>query len=211
MAKKVLALPRHRLRILSAVALIAIAAGLAATPAQAQEHPGGYLIQLGLKTMRIGPYRVHTDPSYAGALDAFGEATSCRIVRGDPAWAVATWAPLQIRIELVTFGGVPAGETGCTAPGAIHVSTIRATGRHWYTSLGLRVGDSAGRLKRLYTRAIPHRAVSGWYGAGYWLVTERRVCFGVCTTRSVTAPRLVAEVKNSRVSSFVLVVAAQGE
>ncbi len=115
-------------------------------------------------------------------------------------------------MNLVTFGGLPAGKTGCTAPASIHVSTVRVTGTRWYTSFGLRVGDSVVKLRRLYRRAQSTRGVPGWYGSGYWLVTERIACIGECGGKQwVTAPVLVGEVRNSRAARFVFVIGAQGE
>jgi hypothetical protein len=71
---------------------------------------------------------------------------------------------------------------------------------------------SAASLKRLYRHAIPHRAVRGWYGSGYWLVTRREGCIGVCgSATTVTAPVLVAETRGGRVTAFVMVVGAQGD
>jgi hypothetical protein len=115
-------------------------------------------------------------------------------------------------MELVTYGGLPSGRTGCTAPEAIQVSTVRVTGKRWYTSLGLRVGDSVTKLRRLYPRAKTTAGVRGWYRRGYWLVTRRAICLGDCGgTMYETAPVLVAETAAGHVTSIVFVVGAQGE
>jgi hypothetical protein len=114
-------------------------------------------------------------------------------------------------MKLATFGGLPPGETGCTAPSAIHVSTIRVTGKEWFTGRQLRVGSSVGTLRQRYPKARKTRGVRGWYGSGYWLVTRRQACIGICDTQFVTAPVLVAETQAGRVRALVLVVGAQGE
>jgi hypothetical protein len=62
-------------------------------------------------------------------------------------------------------------------------------------------------LRRLYPKAIRHR---GW-NAGFWLVTAREHCIGICDTPYVTVPRLVARVNGGRVKAFVFPVHAQGE
>jgi hypothetical protein len=119
---------------------------------------------------------------------------------------------LGIRIELVTFGGLPAGKTGCSAPERIHVSTVRVASAKWHTSFRLRVGDSVTRVKRLYPNARASNGVPGWYRRGYWLVTRRTGCLGACGDKLfVTVPVLVAEIENNLVTSFVFVVGAQGE
>ena len=115
-------------------------------------------------------------------------------------------------MSLVTFGGMPSGKTGCTAPKLIHVSTIHVTGKRWYTSRKLRVGDSVARLRTLYPKASTTKGVRGWYDRGYWLVTRRSACLGDCgDVVRVTAPVLVAETKAGKVTSIVFVVGAQGE
>jgi hypothetical protein len=178
----------------------------------AQARPeASYLIQASASFQRLGPYWVSDKPDYAGAIAALGRPTSCHLVNTNPAHVTASWRALGVTIVLVTFGGMPQGKTGCTAPELIRVSTIRVTGKRWYTSKKLKVGDSVSRLQRLYPKATPTKGIRGWYGRGHWLVTRRTVCLGDCDTRFVTAPVLVAETKTGRVSSIVFIVGAQGE
>jgi hypothetical protein len=170
------------------------------------------LIQAAAGFQRVGAFWVSDNPTFRGAIDAYGGPTSCHILNSNPANVVANWAVLGLRINLVTFGGLPSGATGCTAPDSIQVSTIRITGKQWFTSLKLRVGSPVAALKRSYPRAIPTKGVPGWYGAGYWLVTRRAACLGDCgKTTTVTAPVLVAETLGSRVTALILVMGAQGE
>jgi hypothetical protein len=169
-------------------------------------------MQASASFQRLGPFWISDEPSYQGAVDALGPSSSCHLVNGAPNHVTAAWRPLGVRMALVTFGGLPAGKTGCSAPAAIHVSTVRVTGKRWYTSLGLRVGDSVTKLRRLYPRAKATAGVRGWYKRGYWLVTRRSICLGDCgNTRYETAPVLVAETAAGRVSSIVFVVGAQGD
>lgn len=198
-------------RALIAAALVAgaIVPASSAKPTRAQES---FLIQASASFQRLGEYWVSDNPSYAGAIQSLGAASACHLVNGDPSWVTASWRSLGVRMSLVTFGGMPAGKTGCSAPASIHVSTIRVTGKRWLTSRTLRVGDSASRLRRLYPKAPATAGVRGWYSAGYWLVTRRQRCLGDCgAVQWQTAPVLTAEVKNGRVSSIVFVVGAQGE
>jgi hypothetical protein len=155
---------------------------------------------------------VSDEPTYQGAIEALGAPSGCHLVNGNPSWVTASWRPLGVRMNLVTFGGIAPGETGCTAPEQIHVSTIRVTGKRWYTSRKLRVGDPVTRLRALYPKALTTSGVRGWYGRGYWLVTRRSRCLGDCgSVVWETAPVLVAETKAGKVSSIVFVVGAQGE
>ena len=193
------------------IALAVCAAAVLTAVSQARPSTS-YLIQASATFQRLGDYWVSRNPSFEGAIEALGEPSSCRLVGGSPTVAYASWRSLGVRMHLVTFGGMPTGETGCTAPDEIHVSTIRVTGKRWYTSKMLQVGSSVARLRRLYPKAIANKGVRGWYGRGYWLVTARRPCLGICGgVRWETAPVLVAETRAGRVSSIVFVVGAQGE
>ena len=179
-------------------------AGAAAAPS--------FLMQASAKFQRLGQYWISDDPSYDGAIRALGPPSSCHLVDSTASHVTASWRSLGVRMDLVTFGGLPAGKTGCTAPASIHVSTVRVSGKQWFTSLKLRVGDPVAKLHRLYPRAAVTKGVRGWYGKGYWLVTRRGICFGDCGGATFqTVPVLVAETSEGRVSSIVFVVGAQGE
>ena len=167
------------------------------------------LIQASATFQRLGDFWVSDQPDYAGALEGLGPSSSCHLVNGSPTHATAAWSALGVRMTLVTFGGIPAGKTGCSAPSSIRISTIRVTGKRWYTSKKLRIGDSVTRLRRLYPKARSKAGLRGWYGRGYWLVTHRASCY--CETITATAPVLVAETSAGRVTSIVFVVGAQGE
>ena len=75
---------------------------------------------------------------------------------------------------------------------------VTVTGRTaWRTAVGLRVGDSAARLRSLYPRA---RLRTGFAGdSGYWLVT-RQMCAEV---GGGAYPGLLARMQNGRVSALV--------
>jgi len=92
--------------------LIATVAGLLAPGGSAREP--STLLQASASFQRLGDFWISNDPSYAGALDGLGKASSCRLVNGNPAHAVANWYGLGVRATLVTYALVPAGETGCT-------------------------------------------------------------------------------------------------
>ena len=89
-----------------------------------------------------------------------------------------------------TFEGKP-----CTRGVAL---VVTVTGRAaWRTAVGLRVGDSAARLRALYPRA---RLRTGFPGdSGYWLVT-RQVCAEV---GGGSYPGLLARMQRGRVSALV--------
>ena len=75
---------------------------------------------------------------------------------------------------------------------------VTVTGRAaWRTAMGLRVGDTAARLRTLYPRA---RLRTGFAGdSGYWLVT-RQVCAEV---GGGAYPGLLARMRAGRVSALV--------
>ena len=189
--------------------MIALLAAVAVSSASAREP--STLIQAGATFQRLGDFWISNDPTYAGALRALGPSTSCRLINGDASFAVANWYGLGVRATLATYGLVPAGKTGCTAPRAIRIAGIRVIGKRWRTSLGLRVGSSIAELRRKYPRAVRGRR-DGWPRPNaWWLVTKRQRCLGDCATMFVTVPVLLAEVKDGRVSAFYFHVGAQGE
>jgi hypothetical protein len=191
--------------------LIVVALSVLVTETAGARSADSRLIQVSASFQRLGAFRISDDPTYAAATRALGPSSSCHVVGNSPSHVVAAWRPLGVSIDLLTYGGIPSGKTGCTAPGLIRVSTVRVTARSWTTSLGLRVGDRVTKLKRLYRRATATNGLHDWYGAGYWLVTRRGTCLGVCNQRTVTAPVLVAEASGGRVRALVFVVGAQGE
>lgn len=173
---------------------------------QPSRNEQSFVLRAGPNFQRVGTFTVRRDPTYRGAIRAFGEASRCRLVSG-PTFVEATWRSLGLTILLVTFGGMPEGETGCTRPDLIHISTIHVTGARWYTAVGLKVGQSGRRVRRLYPRAIFRRREQAW-----WLVHVRERCvIGICDTEFVTVPRLKAKMRRGRVAAFVFPVGAQGD
>ena len=194
------------------LALLAVAvSALAATGSAGARPADSRLIQASASFQRLGAFWIRDDPTYAAAVRSLGPSSSCHLVDRDPSHVVASWRPMGVSMDLLTYGGMPNGKTGCTAPELIWVSTVRVTGRSWYTSLGLRVGDPVTKVKRAYRHAAATRGLRGWHGPGYLLVTRRAACVGVCSKTFVTAAVLVAEVNGGRVRSLVFVVGAQGE
>jgi hypothetical protein len=80
--------------------------------------------------------------------------------------------------------------------GALVTATITSRSA-WRTAVGLRVGDSVARLRRLYSRASLHPASPPW--SGYWLIT-RRTCAEV---GAIPYPGLLARVRSDRVTALV--------
>jgi hypothetical protein len=200
----------RRILLITVLVLFASAPSAGATAVRGSD--GSRLIQASAGFQRLGDYWVSDDATYSGAISALGNASSCHLVAHLSSSAVATWALLGVQMRLATFGGVPDGETGCTAPRSIFVSTIRVTGRSWQTSLKLRVGSPVSYLTSHYPHALASKAVPGWYGKGYWLVTRRQGCIGECGGAStVITPVLVAETNGGHVTALVLVVGAQGD
>lgn len=189
-----------------------LAAGAALAVNVNSDQMSSYDIQAWPRFQRLGDYWVTDNPTYRGALIALGPSSSCHLANGDPTNVVARWRAIGVQIELITYGLMPRGKNGCTAPSLIKVSTIRATGRQWQTSRGLHVGDSVSRLKRLYRGARATKGLPGWYRAGYWLVTKQAYCVGgPCPSKFVTVPVLVAEATRGMVKGFTLIVGAQGD
>jgi hypothetical protein len=192
-----------RLAFIAAAALALTAVGSAAV--------APLVISVSPPSIRLGGYRVDRQPTYAGAIAALGRSSSCKRVGGDASHARASWSALGLVIELQTYGGLPAGKTGCTAPRQMKIHTVRVTSRRWTTSRGLHVGDTVSQLKTRYSAAKPAKPLAGWYARGYWLATRRVGGYeGVGGFRPF-APVLVAETHDGRVTAFVLVIGGEGD
>jgi hypothetical protein len=189
---------------------VAAAAALAAA-ASGAAGPGSFVISASPPSLRLGAYQVDRNPAFAGARSALAHPSACRLVGGDPSHARAVWSALGVVIELRTYGALPAGATGCTAAGRIWVHTVRAAGRRWTTSRGLHIGDSVDELRQRYPSAKPAHALPGWYAGGYWLVTRHVGGYEGIGGFKPSAPVLVAEMRDGRVTAFVLVVDGEGD
>ena len=101
-----------------------------------------------------------------------------------------SWKGARLAVTFFTFEDKPC------ARGVALIVTV--TGRAaWRTAIGLRVGDSAARLRTLYPKA---RLRTGFAGdSGYWLVT-RQVCAEV---GGGAYPGLLARMKAGRVAALV--------
>src|SRR5436309_12334200 len=99
-------------RVVASAAAVAVTAGSLCTAAGSTPPP--LEIRASANSMRLGSWRIADAATYADGLRALGPASSCRLVRGDPAWAVATWQASGVRVELRTYGAIPAGKSGCS-------------------------------------------------------------------------------------------------
>jgi hypothetical protein len=192
---------------------MAILVVLGATAVSSANYEGPWVLRAGPSFQQVGRFHIDSDPTYRGALRAFGPASSCKLAVIDSG-AIVHWADLGLRIRIATLGAFPAGKTACTAPADLQVDNVRITSTRWRTSLGLRVGSSMRLLRRLYPRATYHQSgrSEGFPAQSYWLVTTRRACLGSCgSTRFVTVPQLAAGVREGKVAFFSFRVGAQGE
>ena len=125
-------------------------------------------------------------PAHVKAL--FGAPSTSRVT--SPRSCLQGWKAARLAVTFFTFEEKPC------ARGVALIVTV--TGRAaWRTAKGLRVGDTAARLRKLYPRA---RLRTGFAGdSGYWLVT-RQVCAEV---GGGAYPGLLARMRAGRVSALV--------
>jgi hypothetical protein len=141
----------------------------------------------------IGDFRPVSDPTYAAALEVFGDpdaerpgfrGMSCRV----------SWHGQGLKIAFANFGGGSA----CN-PDIGRSQFARAYGKRWRTARGLRVGDGARRLRDRYPRATRH-------GKLWWLLTAVSL---IGETRRY--PVVAATVRGARVRSFSVSIGAAGD
>jgi hypothetical protein len=141
----------------------------------------------------IGGFQPSVDPTYAAALDVFGEPDSERPRFRGTACRVA-WHSDGLKIAFANFGGGSACD-----PELGRSQSARAYGERWRTVRGLRVGSRLGRLRELYPRASRH-------ARQWWLITAVSV---IGDTHRY--PVLAANVAGGRVRSFSVSIGAAGD
>jgi hypothetical protein len=105
----------------------------------------------------------------------------------------AAWPRIGLTIDFGTIGSDPTNP--CTG-GTAFVVTI-SNRPAWRTAVGLRVGDTAARLRSLYPAATLHLRQQD--RTGYWLVTRHACELG----GGAAYPSLMARLVRGRVSAFV--------
>jgi len=157
--------------------LLAVVLALAAAPPQHVIH--GDTSAGGIRIARSTP---------ADVKKLFGAPSTNRVTSASTCGQ--SWKGARLTVTFFTFEGKPC------ARGVALIVTV--TGRAaWRTAVGLRVGDSAARLRSLYPKASLRTGFAG--DSGYWLVS-RQVCAEV---GGGTYPGLLARMKAGRVSALV--------
>jgi hypothetical protein len=164
--------------------LLALTAACAATAAAAAASSYVIVGDRAVGGVRIGHGTV------ADARSAFGAPSSLRAQSAQI--CVARWSSIGLTMRFLDFSGTP-----CRSGGLV---TVVVTSRNAFrTTLGLRVGDSTARLKRLFpharSRTDPHPP---W--TGYWLI-PRRTCNEV---GRLPYPGLLARVRAGNVTTIVV-------
>jgi hypothetical protein len=184
----------RRIAILVAISLAAV--GVAAPAAAAK--PGGS-IQTGPNGVTaLGSWHVSTHSTFPAAVRALGAANQVQAhPHGSSCTGIGTWSGLGLRVVFTSFSTDPYCKAVRAQTGTISGAAGR---RHWQTARGLRVGDSLGKLKQLYPKAVK--------GHGGWAI--------VYSLHSVIAEGsrldiVTAQVKGNRVSAFKLWIGGAGD
>jgi hypothetical protein len=142
--------------------------------------------------LAVAPFTIQGDRSLGPLRVGTGTLAQARAVYGSPSavrrsgqTCTARWSSAQLSVSFLAFDSDPCGS-------GVVVYAV-ATGRRWRTDRGLRIGDSASRLRALYPRAKAHR--DGW-----WLI-GRRACAEV---GGQAFPGLKARVNRRGVTAFVV-------
>ena len=142
---------------------------------------------------RAGPYRyiqeLKRGRSYEAAVAAFGLPSSRR---AESNLCTVRWAGTGIDIN---FASRP---NACARAQLTHGAWygMRLWGPRWHTLKGLRIGDAAGRVKKLYPRAALHTTPRGL--PSYWLASWR------LEPGTPLSPLVEAQLRGGRVSAVVV-------
>ena len=141
---------------------------------------------------------IHGDRSAGGIRIARSTPADVKKLFGTPSTSRVTstrtcgqsWKGARLTVTFFTFEDKP-----CVRGAALAVTVTGRTA--WRTAVGLRVGDSAARLRGLYPRARLRTGLAG--DNGFWLVA-RRVCAEV---GGGAYPGLLARMTGGRVAALV--------
>ena len=175
--------------------------------------PAGLVISASGDSYRIGPYSLDLTHSHnatpAGAEAALGHDDTCRVT----AYAsIATWQQLGVSGNFETLGAfgrngkVDPHGTGCEYRAQVQPDSMSVNGPRWDTVRGLRVGDSVGRLYRLYPQATYHSGFGPERG-GWWLQTATLLPFPGAPPMG----SLIAYVSGGKVVALGVHIGAEGE
>jgi hypothetical protein len=165
-----------------------------------------FVVQATPATQQLGAWRISDRATFQDAIRVFGKPSACLERKPRQPNATAVWRTQGFRLKITSLGYIPPGKTFCTAaPRIVYVDTAIATGKRWQTTRGLRIGDSAAKLHRLYPHARRFRQ-------GWGIVQVFSHCnIGVCGGEMHWVPRLAATLRDGRVAAFVFPVGAEGE
>ena len=166
--------------------------GLVAATAGAQAANDFVIVAGGPRDQqRIGSYSFGRDPTYAAAVRAFGRPASRGVTALGSERCTVRWTKLGLE---VAFASTPSDP--CSLPSLGQSSWAGATiyAGPWRTSVGLRLGDSVAKLRRLYPKAS---YVDRPPAPPAWLLVFRRGEVG-------TTVYLQADVWAGRVTAFDL-------
>jgi hypothetical protein len=145
-------------RYLSSTVLVAVTfliIGSAQSARGANAAP--FVVHATANSQQLGAFNITRTPTLQGAITAFGKPDDCTL----RSWfALAVWRSAGFRLRITTLGGLPTGETFCTAPHEVKIDSVIVTGKRWHTRRGLFIGDSLAKFHRLYPTARRFR--SGW-------------------------------------------------
>jgi hypothetical protein len=179
------------------VAAISLALVGVAAPAAAA-RPGGVIRTGPNGVTAMGSWHVATHSTFPAAVRALGAASQVHVqTHGNSCTGTGVWRRFGLRILFTSFTSDPYCARVRAQTGTISGAAGR---RHWQTARGLQVGDTLGKLKRLYPKAIK--------GRGGWAI--------VYSLHSVIAEGsrldiVTAQVKSNHVTSFKLWFGGAGD
>jgi len=156
----------------------------------------GGVVSASPHSLAVGPYRTHISNGIEDLVASFGTEYTCSRKR-------VRWPKRGI----IAYFDYQGGPNACTSGKAVVV----VVGKGWRTLRGLRVGQPAAAIQRLYSKAKLAHALSrphsrSWWDLGVPRVTVRGLEYGCGTAEPDGIPcgQLLALVQQGRIAALAM-------
>jgi hypothetical protein len=187
--------PKPKIANAKLFGLLAMIALTIPTPVSAGDPSGG-VVSASPHALVIGPYRTRISNGIEDLVASFGTEYTCS--RKQVRWQ---------KRGVTAYFDYQGGPNACTSGKAVVV----VVGKGWRTSRGLRVGQPAAAIHRLYATAKLAHALSRPHSHSWWNLGVRRVTVhglgygcGTAEPDGIPCGQLLALVRQGRIAALAM-------